>query len=440
MRFLQLEFFLICLTCSSIAQVSITGIVKNMAGKEISGADITLVNKASLLAKSRTDGTFALTETAVQFKKKAAKKKMFRVLKNRIEFSSDLTEKRIAIGFHTLNGKRVFLKHFDMLQQHECSIDISSLTSGVYIVTVLADGIEYSFRYSNVTTNNLTETFVTKQTQRKTTLLKIMAVVDTLVVTKSGYESKKTPLGSYSQKNVEVVLDTSDAGYKDSVRKGLTVYFIRHAETVANASGEQGGSGPIENHDTLTASGEKQVQELKDYLIKENIKPDLIIVSPALRAQKTIEPFLTATKSTAQIWVELNECCGQEPTGDPLPTERPDAKWKLKINKYTENFSFRTSDDIYFWYPQSYEEGLFMVMTARDRLLQLFSQSGKTVIAVGHAVNGGIFLGLLRGYDMITTEPSRPVYLMNTGIHKLTQDTVDGTFTLKQNINNPLTR
>jgi hypothetical protein len=66
----------------------------------------------------------------------------------------------------------------------------------------------------------------------------------------------------------------------------------------------------------------------------------------------------------------LNECCGQEPTGDTLPTERPKAPWKLKIEKFSDNFTFRTSDDIYFWYPQSYEEGLFMVMTARDRLLK----------------------------------------------------------------------
>jgi broad specificity phosphatase PhoE len=437
MRFLPFEFILMSLICSSIAQVSVTGIVKNSAGKEISGAEVTLVNKPLLSAKSSTDGTFILTETAVPSKNNAAEKETIRISENRIELSSDLTGKRISILFHTLNGKKVFFKHFDMLEKQENRIDIPTLTSGVYLFTALINGKEHSSMYFNVNKYSSAETIHTKQTGRKITALKISAVVDTLVVTKSGYEPKKTPLNSYSQKNIEVVLDTSESGSRDSARKGLTVYFIRHAETVANASGEQGGSGPLENHDTLTALGEKQVHELKDYLVKENIKPDLIIVSPALRAQKTIEPFLTAIRSTAQIWVELNECCGQEPTGDPLPTERPKVQWKLKIDKYTENFVFRTSDDIHYWYPQSYEEGLFMVMTARDRLLQQFSQSGKTIIAVGHAVNGGILLGLLRGYDMITSKPSRPVYLLNTGIQKLTQDTVSGTFTLKQNINNP---
>jgi hypothetical protein len=81
-----------------------------------------------------------------------------------------------------------------------------------------------------------------------------------------------------------------------------------------------------------------------------------------------------------------------------------------------------------------------MVMTARDRVLELFSQSGKTVMIVGHAANGGILLGLLQGYDMLTTKPSKPAYLMNTGVQKLVQDTITGKFTVKMNINKPLTQ
>ena len=76
-----------------------------------------------------------------------------------------------------------------------------------------------------------------------------------------------------------------------------------------------------------------------------------------------------------------------------------------------------------------------MVMTARDRLLDRFNQSGKTVMIIGHAVNGGIFLGLLRGYDMINTKPQRPVYLMNAKVNKLSQDSLSGDFTLQQNLN-----
>jgi len=81
-----------------------------------------------------------------------------------------------------------------------------------------------------------------------------------------------------------------------------------------------------------------------------------------------------------------------------------------------------------------------MIMTARDRLLEQFSQSGKTVVIVCHAVNGGILLGLLQGYDMLTTKPDRPIYILNTGVHRLLQDSISGAFSLKQNINNPATK
>jgi broad specificity phosphatase PhoE len=183
----------------------------------------------------------------------------------------------------------------------------------------------------------------------------------------------------------------------------------------------------------------KQTEELKNFLTKENIVPDLIVVSPTWRTQRTIEPFLIAAKQKGEIWVELNECCGQEPAGVPIPTERTIPRWKMKIPLLSDNFTFRTADDNYYWWPETYEEGLFMVMTARERLLEKFSQSGKTIVVVGHAVNGGILLGLLRGYNMLTTKPDRPVYLVNTGIIKLTQDTITGAFTVKQNINKPPT-
>jgi hypothetical protein len=88
----------------------------------------------------------------------------------------------------------------------------------------------------------------------------------------------------------------------------------------------------------------------------------------------------------------------------------------MKVEPMSENFIIASEGDKYYWWPQTFEEGVFMVMTARDKLLDRFSQSGKTVIIIGHAVNGGIFLGLLRGYDMINTKPQRPVYLMNAAV------------------------
>jgi broad specificity phosphatase PhoE len=298
----------------------------------------------------------------------------------------------------------------------------------MYTTTFASVGNDLFFKSQSVKSTSVETHF---------SLAKTAAAVDTLIAVKSGYVTKKIPITSYTQNDITISLDSNLTDPHDQIKKGLTIYFIRHAETVANASGETGGGGPVEDHDTLTALGEKQIEELKNFLVKEKIVPDLVVVSPTWRTQKTIEPFLIAAKQKGEIWVELNECCGQEQSGAPIPTVRPDPRWKMKIAVISDNFTFRTADDIYFWWPSTYEEGLFMVMTARDRLLEKFSQSGKTIVVVGHAVNGGILLGLLRGYDMLTTKPDRPVYLLNTGIVKLTQDTVSGAFTIKQNMNKP---
>lgn len=436
MRILYSLLIMLIFSIAVSAQISITGSIKNKAGIGVSGADITLVNRSNVSAKSGTDGAFSITAaSSIQSNNVLSTPEYsFEVNNSTIRFSSDPAEKSFTLSVYALDGKMVLSRHNDKMKKNE-TIDCSMLDKGVYIVKIIVDHREYSFRYSTISNSFTNNTYASRSSQKSAAAFTLMAVVDTLVVTKSGYLQKKVPLDSYTSNGIEVQLDSVS-----SAKKGLTVYFIRHAETVANASGETGGNGPIENHDTLTALGERQVLALRDYLIKENINPDKFIVSPAWRTQKTIEPFLSATNTTAELWVELNECCGQEPTGAPLPVVRPEVKWKVKIEKASDLFTFRTSDDIYYWWPQSYEEGLFMIMTARDRLLAQFSQSGKTVVIVGHAVNGGILLGLLQGYDMLATKPDRPIYIMNTGVHRLLQDSISGTFSLKQNINNPATK
>jgi broad specificity phosphatase PhoE len=422
---------------TSFPQVSITGIIKNDAGIGIAGADVTLAKKKTLSVKSSGDGSFRISQTGVKDKyDDISIRSQVKIYGSILDFSSDFTGKKVVIALYTLQGTMILNQNVS-LTKNKYSIKLPMLSDGIYLLYVKYDGKEYVCRYTNASNGCYGNSGSTSQ---KPSLLKVSAVIDTLVVSRSGYKTKKTVLESYSQKDIEVKLDSNIVGPPDTLKKGLTIYLIRHAETVANASGEIGGGGPIENHDTLTTLGEKQVEELTNYLIKENIKPDLVIVSPTSRTQKTIEPFLIASKMTAQIWVELNECCGQEPNGDPIPTERPKPAWKMKIERLSDNFTFRTAEDIYYWWPQSYEEGLFMVMTARDRVLELFSQSGKTVMIVGHAANGGILLGLLQGYDMLTTKPSKPAYLMNTGVQKLVQDTITGKFTVKMNINKPLTQ
>ena len=73
------------------------------------------------------------------------------------------------------------------------------------------------------------------------------------------------------------------------------IYFIRHAESVSNAGGKTGNVKEI-------PLSEKGFQQSLDLLKKICIKPDLIIVSPYLRAQQTADLFI---KKYPDVPVEL---------------------------------------------------------------------------------------------------------------------------------------
>lgn len=430
---------LLCSFNSIMAEVSLSGMIKKYGGiTGIAGVNVSL-SKAGLSTVTDTNGMFVIKGSPVVQDYQKPDVVPFFFKGKKIVFSNSFDSRPASMEIFSIAGERIFCRVLEQLNTGDQQLRIPELSSGLYIICLNVGAKNYTFSLTYAGD----DLFFKKHSkgidkQQLMSFAGIFTNDDTLIIAKNGYRTKKLPITSYKQNDITIFLDSnlSEPGGK----KGLTIYFIRHAETVANASGQQGGEGPLEDHDTLTELGQRQVEELKNFLIEESIIPDLIVVSPSLRTQKTIEPFLIATRLKADIWVELNECCGEEPSGLPLPTERPVPRWKMKVEKLSENFIFPTESDTYYWWPQSYEEGLFMVMNAHDRLLEKYGQSGKTVILVGHAVNGGVLLGLLRGYDMLTNMPERPVYLMNTGIVKLTQDTITGAFTLKQNVNKPSTK
>ena len=425
----------LCLLSAATADISVSGIVKKSDGTTgIPGVKVSLSEQNDFFSFTDSSGIFKIEGTGLRsYLPKANTIKID--LKDRILYISPIALKQnCKIGIYSVTGKNLLFKSLSQIQSQVHSLRLPHLSSGIYLIRLTLGNIELTYTLSCMGKR----LFLTDHNKNimsvpgNITVSKRESVRDTLIAEKSGYITKKVPLASYLQEDITIVLDSIA---NPALNKGLTVYFIRHAETVANASGQHGGDGPLEDHDTLTELGEKQVEDLKNYLIEENIRPDLVAVSPSLRTQKTIEPFLKALNIKAEIWVELNECCGGEPSGEPLPTERPEPRWKIKVEPMSESFIIASESDKYHWWPQSYEEGVFMVMTARDRLLDRFNQSGKTVMIIGHAVNGGIFLGLLRGYDMINTKPQRPVYLMNAKVNKLSQDSLSGDFTLQQNLN-----
>lgn len=222
--------------------------------------------------------------------------------------------------------------------------------------------------------------------------------------------------------------------------RGMTLYYVRHAETLANVT-EDYSSLSYEEMDNFTPLGERQVSALTDYLLSTGLEPDAVLVSPTTRTQRTIAPFLVAANLTGVIWPELAECCDQTPTGGPLPTE-PEFYEYFEISLESNNLEFREDGARALWKTDSYEAGLFMIMTARDSFLEQFSQSGSTVLLSGHAVAGSILMGLLLGEDMSEGpqdfQMRERLFMMNTGIQVLSQDPETGEFELLDtNVNSP---
>ncbi|EAU54995.1 histidine phosphatase family protein [Mariprofundus ferrooxydans] len=196
------------------------------------------------------------------------------------------------------------------------------------------------------------------------------------------------------------------------------IYFVRHAETMGNIT----HSHSKKDDQTLSPEGKRQVAELTRRL--GQLKIDYIIVSPKLRALKTILPYLKKHRVTAEIWPELAECCWQK---DRSQTSAFDLQRGGKIELPADMqhwFSFADNDSHYSYYTRNYSEGILQTLMAADRLKKRFGQSGKTILVVGHYHAGSRLLEILQGM-----EPIGRYKLANTSISHLVENP-NGTFNL----------
>jgi broad specificity phosphatase PhoE len=168
------------------------------------------------------------------------------------------------------------------------------------------------------------------------------------------------------------------------------IVFVRHAETIANATGRYNES----TLNTLSAKGQNQVRRLTVDLGSERF--DRIVVSPAGRCLQTIGPWLRANRLTAEIWPELLECC-QQPRATRTKPAGP-VRYGAKVSVPT---AWR---DVFRLVPGqdraivegNYQEGIRMVRRAADRLRVL---PGERILVVGHSASGGRLFRELLGQE-----------------------------------------
>ena len=174
-----------------------------------------------------------------------------------------------------------------------------------------------------------------------------------------------------------------------AAQPGPTVTYVRHAETVANATGKYNAK----TLNTFSAKGKAQVQALTKRLLKAG-KFDEILVSPAPRTLQTIAPYLAATGQRARIWPLLYECCtGRRPKG-AHPTKFAMGPRIEVPTAYRDLFILNVGEDRY---PVSadYNAGLAQVRASVNQFGKTYTN--ERVLIVGHSGHGGQFIFALTG-------------------------------------------
>lgn len=195
------------------------------------------------------------------------------------------------------------------------------------------------------------------------------------------------------------------------------IYFVRHAQTMGNLTHHHSSA----NDRTLSPEGLKQVQQLTRQL--DMLHFDAIVVSPKVRALKTILPYLRKHQIKAEIWPELAECCWQKQRRSSAG--RPARGEKINLDRNMQPwFMFARAEDRLYFQTNGYAEGITQTFIAADRIRNRFSGSGKRILIVGHYHAGSRLIEILLG-----KEPAGRYKIGNTRIMHL-HERSDRTFTL----------
>lgn len=93
--------------------------------------------------------------------------------------------------------------------------------------------------------------------------------------------------------------------FRKTARRTLMghMYFVRHGQTVWNVENKICGSTDID----LTEKGHEQAVETGKKILSENIKADIILYSPLMRAEKTAKHISEITGIPAKAEPRLTE-------------------------------------------------------------------------------------------------------------------------------------
>ncbi len=165
--------------------------------------------------------------------------------------------------------------------------------------------------------------------------------------------------------------------------------FVRHGETVANATGKY-------NSRTLNVFSKKGQEGVDVVTKKLEAEPrfDIILVSPSPRALRTIAPYLRDMHQRATICPLLYECCtGRRPKNAKAKPYKIGAAITIPSDIGPYFIILRGQDRLP--YAPDYESGLGQVEAFVSQFRTQYSH--RRVLLVGHSGQGGQFLHALTG-------------------------------------------
>lgn len=174
-----------------------------------------------------------------------------------------------------------------------------------------------------------------------------------------------------------------------------TIFFLRHAESLANELGVLAGRTPGIR---LSERGSKQAKGLVKQL--SNYKFDVIISSPLERCIQTIEPFRKKANITILEMEDFLEMDYGNWSGKELKALAQKKEWQI-IQNYPERFTFAKGE--------SFKNAAKRVKNALDSIEKQFKDQNVLIVSHGDIIKIAItvLLGLqLKHFQKITIDPA----------------------------------
>jgi hypothetical protein len=279
--------------------VSITGIVKKTGTTSgVAGAKVTLAKKGSLSVTTDADGKFSLSgSTATQQIQSEVSTFRFNLQGNCIVFSALSRDIAGNLEIFSSNGRKVFSA--DLSDESGIrSVSLPALSSGINLMrltaggksisrTLVCMGNELLLEGGSMDANVLGNFSIMKQAAA--------AVVDTLVVSKTGYTTKKITIDSYTKDNMAIELD-SVTGTGKCTRESLKAIVDKYIE--AQTAGDP-TKMPLT--DNVKVKVNAKDTSLEKSILKQSLKIDFNLSIYDVDSCRTFTEVIVANSTPAYV-------------------------------------------------------------------------------------------------------------------------------------------